>query len=192
MWSKPFARSSRIASSTSGAVAMSSSPAGATRTLSRSGTTSHRNGSGSGAGWVASWGTSTSLLAVPPPTMQGPMAKVWVLDTETKGTGAEVIPLEKALKRPSPSGEPFFVPPKPRPRPEAPPEPRRPRTFKVVDVMTQEVLSEGAGLRATLGVLEDVRSVVDVRISVWDPEQARWRLLTLPEQHALWEHRCAS
>ena len=26
------------------------------------------------------------------------MAKVWVLDTETKGTGAEMLPLEKALR----------------------------------------------------------------------------------------------
>jgi hypothetical protein len=30
------------------------------------------------------------------------MAKVWVLDTETKGTGANVVPLEKVLTRPEP------------------------------------------------------------------------------------------
>jgi hypothetical protein len=30
------------------------------------------------------------------------MAKVWVLDTETKGTGANVVPLEKVLERPEP------------------------------------------------------------------------------------------
>jgi hypothetical protein len=30
--------------------------------------------------------------------MQGAMAKVWVLDTETKGTGAQMVPLEKVLK----------------------------------------------------------------------------------------------
>jgi hypothetical protein len=123
--------------------------------------------------------------------MEGAMAKVWVLDTETKGTGARVVPLEKALKRPAPSDEPFFVPPKPRPRPEPAPEPRRPRTFRVVDVMTQEVLAEGAGLRATLGVLDGVRSVVDVRIFVWEPEPGRWRLLTLGEQQALWARRGA-
>jgi len=29
------------------------------------------------------------------------MAKVWVLDTETKGTGASMVPLEKTLKTPS-------------------------------------------------------------------------------------------
>ncbi len=27
------------------------------------------------------------------------MGKVWVLDTETKGTGAEMVPLEKAQRR---------------------------------------------------------------------------------------------
>ncbi len=26
------------------------------------------------------------------------MAKVWVLDTETKGTGANMVPLEKVLR----------------------------------------------------------------------------------------------
>ncbi len=30
------------------------------------------------------------------------MGKTWILDTETKGTGAHVVPLEKALKKPSP------------------------------------------------------------------------------------------
>jgi hypothetical protein len=34
------------------------------------------------------------------------MAKVWVLDTETKGTGAQMVPLEKALKGDRPEGEP--------------------------------------------------------------------------------------
>ena len=29
------------------------------------------------------------------------MAKVWVLDTETKGTGAQMVPLEKTLKQPA-------------------------------------------------------------------------------------------
>jgi hypothetical protein len=28
------------------------------------------------------------------------MGKVWVLDTETKGTGAQMLPLEKVLERP--------------------------------------------------------------------------------------------
>ena len=31
------------------------------------------------------------------------MGKVWVLDTETKGTGANMVPLEQAQKRPEPA-----------------------------------------------------------------------------------------
>jgi hypothetical protein len=54
------------------------------------------------------------------------MGKVWVLDTETKGTGANVVPLDKLQRRPEPPDEP-------RPRPKAParpaakPAPREPR-----------------------------------------------------------------
>jgi hypothetical protein len=33
------------------------------------------------------------------------MGKVWVLDTETKGTGANVVPLEKVQRRPEPPAE---------------------------------------------------------------------------------------
>lgn len=31
--------------------------------------------------------------------------KTWVLDTETKGTGANMVPLEKVLKKPEPAPE---------------------------------------------------------------------------------------
>jgi hypothetical protein len=34
------------------------------------------------------------------------MGKTWVLDTETKGTGANMVPLEKVLKKPDPAAEP--------------------------------------------------------------------------------------
>jgi hypothetical protein len=34
------------------------------------------------------------------------MGKTWVLDTETKGTGANMVPLEKVLKRPGAEEEP--------------------------------------------------------------------------------------
>ncbi len=33
------------------------------------------------------------------------MAKTWVLDTETKGTGANMVPLEKVLEQPSKDDE---------------------------------------------------------------------------------------
>jgi hypothetical protein len=47
-------------------------------------------------------------------------AKTWVLDTETKGTGANMVPLEKVLEKPEPE-------PAPAPRRAAPAaDPRRP------------------------------------------------------------------
>jgi hypothetical protein len=45
------------------------------------------------------------------------MAKTWVLDTETKGTGANVVPLEKVVR-----------PPAERETPERKPKPKRPNT----------------------------------------------------------------
>jgi hypothetical protein len=117
------------------------------------------------------------------------MAKTWILDTETKGTGAHVVPLDKVLRKPEPKGEPLYVPPKRAPRSPKEPEPRRPRSFKIVDVTTAQVLGEGLDARAAIGVLENIDSVVDVRIYVWDPADERWALLTLGEQKALWEYR---
>ena len=117
------------------------------------------------------------------------MGRVWVLDTETKGTGAEMVPLEKVLRRPAPSGEPFFVPPKRKPREPKPPAPRPPLRFRIVDVMTRAVLADGAGTREALTVLNDVRSVVDVDVFLWQPKADRWRRLTLEERRAMWERR---
>lgn len=114
---------------------------------------------------------------------------MWVLDTDTKGTGAEMVPLDRVLKRPAPSNEPFFVPPKRKPHEPKLEEPRAPRRFKVVDVVSQAVLAEQVGARETLNVLSDVRSVVDVHVFVWEPEADRWRLLTLDEQRLLWNRR---
>jgi hypothetical protein len=116
--------------------------------------------------------------------------KVWVLDTETKGTGAEMVPLEKVLRKPT-SGEPLsvHVPPKREPRPPKEPEPKPPRSFRIVDVTTGDVLGEHLDTRATIAALEDVGSVVDVRIYVWDHSTERWVLLTLGEQKTLWEFR---
>jgi hypothetical protein len=117
------------------------------------------------------------------------MGRVWVLDTETKGTGAEMVPLDKVQRKPARSSEPFFVPPKPKPRAPKPPQPREPRVFKVVDVTTRAVLADGAAARETLEALSDVRSIVDVTVSVWEPATERWRLLTLAEQRTLWDRR---
>jgi hypothetical protein len=117
------------------------------------------------------------------------MGKVWVLDTETKGTGAQMVPLEKVLEKPGPKAGPVYAPRRPAPKPEPEPAPKAPHRFRVVDVMTEQALAEDAGTRTTVDALKDVRSIVDVRISVWDPEGERWRLLTLAEQQALWALR---
>jgi hypothetical protein len=115
-------------------------------------------------------------------------AKPWVLDTGTKGTGAEMVPLEKTLDKAAPDRAPF-VPPTPRPRPAAAPQPRKPRRFKVVDVLGGRVLAEDVDARAALGTLAGVRNVIDVRVYVWQPRARRWRLLTLSEQKAMWANR---
>jgi hypothetical protein len=89
------------------------------------------------------------------------MPKIWVLDTDTKGTGAEMVPLEKVLRKPDPKPEPRFVASAPEPRAEREPEPKPPASFRVIDVMTREVLAERAGTRETVELLEGTRSVVD-------------------------------
>jgi hypothetical protein len=112
-----------------------------------------------------------------------------VLDSGTKGTGAEMVPLDKVLKKPAPKREPVFAAPKPRSRPAAAPEPRQPRRFRVVDVVSGRVIAEDADARATVRSLEQVRSVVDVRVYVWQPKAEKWRLLSFGEQKALWARR---
>jgi hypothetical protein len=117
------------------------------------------------------------------------LSKVWVLDTETKGTGANMVPLDRVLKKPASDPEKLRVLRRPEPPAPKPPEPRSPRQFKVVDVMTREVLAEGADTRTTVKLLEDVRSIVDVTIWVWQPETERWRMLTFDEARSLWDYR---
>jgi hypothetical protein len=48
------------------------------------------------------------------------MGKVWVLDTETKGTGANVVPLEKTLAEPAPKPVPRSRKAEPKRRPGTP------------------------------------------------------------------------
>ena len=117
-------------------------------------------------------------------------AKVWVLDTHTKGTGANMVPLDRVLKHGSERVPGFALPE--RMRPEAPPEePRRPYRFKVVDLMTRQVLADGVDARRAVDILRGVRSIVDVTVYVWDGEAERWRRLTFGETKALWEQRTA-
>src|SRR5258708_2039230 len=117
------------------------------------------------------------------------MGKTWVLDTETKGTGAHVVPYEKTLQRARREPELALVELEgtpPAPRPAAPPEPLR---FKVVSVMSSQVLAEGVSARETVQLLEGMRSVLDARIFVWIAKKDRWRLLTLDECKVLWGFR---
>jgi hypothetical protein len=116
------------------------------------------------------------------------MGKVWILDTETKGTGANMVPLESVLRKGS-DAVPGFHFPKLKPPEPSEPAPHAPRRFKVVDVQTREVLAEDVDARTAIGVLEPVRSIVDVNVWVWQTDRERWRMLTMDELRALWAYR---
>jgi hypothetical protein len=114
------------------------------------------------------------------------MSKTWVLHTETKGTGAQMVPLERTGKRTS-ATEPVFVRRPGRadqPEPAAP-EPKVPHRFRIIDVMTRQTLVDDALTREAVDALKGVRSLVDVNVYVW--REDHWRLLTLPEQRAMWD-----
>jgi hypothetical protein len=117
------------------------------------------------------------------------VAKTWVLDTETKGTGAHIAPLKRApdstprelatIKLKPPAGAD-----------EAPAAPvREGLRFKVVDVLSGRVLGEDIELRAAIELLRGLRSALDARIYERVTGSARWRLLTLAEQRTLWSFR---
>jgi len=120
------------------------------------------------------------------------MGREWVLDLDPSGTGAEMRPLDSVLRKPERQPDLALVKRKPEPRPEKTPEPRKPRRFKVVDVMTGQVKAEGASTRATVELLAQVRAVDDVRDHVWSEDAGRWRLLTRAEQRRLWDLRGAA
>ena len=125
--------------------------------------------------------------------------QVWVLDTETKGTGAEMMPLEKAQrqKRSGPPRERVSVIRRDRDRgvrdsapvgaPADPPE--GPRRFKLVDVSSREPLAEDVEAREAVKLLEDVGRIGDVHVYVRVAPGERWRPLTLAEKKALWRFR---
>jgi hypothetical protein len=115
--------------------------------------------------------------------------KAWVLETATKGTGANMVPLERVLKQPSSDPAPLYVPPKRQPPAAPAPETAQPRRFKVLDVLTRQLLGEDVSARETVDLLRGVRSVLDVHVYVWEPKRERWRMLTLDEQGTMWELR---
>src|SRR5215472_7357599 len=94
------------------------------------------------------------------------MSKTWVLDTETKGTGAEMIPLEKTL-RPERIERDLALVELDRPaRPPEEPEPLAPLAFKVVDVMGARVVGEDVDVREAVELLGEMSSPLDARIYV--------------------------
>jgi hypothetical protein len=115
------------------------------------------------------------------------MSRKWVLDTETKGTGAQMVPLEKAHAGGGTRG-PIVV------REQAPPPakeaaPAGPRRYKVVDVMTRQVLAEDVDLRTAVDALRGARSVVDVNVYVWQDADDDWFQLSQGDRGRLWALR---
>lgn len=115
------------------------------------------------------------------------MAKRWVLDTETKGTGAQMVPLDQAHG--GADTRPAIVVGEPQPRRTTEPAARGPRRFKVVDVMTRQTLAEDVDTRAAVRTLERMRSVVDANVYVWDEARAAWEQLSQGDRRRLWALR---
>ena len=119
--------------------------------------------------------------------MQAPSTVYGVSEKPRKGTGASVRPLPDAAE--APAGSRLLVAPEKKPQPQKPAAPRGPRRFKVVDVMTREVLAEDADARATVDLLAGIRSSVDVSIFVWEEQAGAWQQLTQGEKQSLWRLR---
>ena len=128
----------------------------------------------------------------------GKKRTAWVLDTDTKGTGAEMVPLERLEERKRVRDERErlrVVRPKADPGDDptfAPDEPRMPHRFRVVDVLSRETLAVDAGISETLEVLRGVGSVVDVNVFVWEPDEDDWRPLRMSERRRLWNLRSSA
>ena len=115
---------------------------------------------------------------------------MWVLDTETKGTGAQMVPLEKTLRQPASEPERRRARPVPEPATKQKAvEPTPPRRFRVIDALSRQVLAEDANAPETLELLRGIEQPVDVSIYVWEHRAETWRLLTRREKSLLWEFR---
>jgi hypothetical protein len=114
--------------------------------------------------------------------------EVWVLDTETKGTGANMVPLERVLKQGSDRVPGFSIPAR-RQRAETPAAIRRPHRFRILDVMTRQILADDVDARHAVEALGRVRSIVDVSVYAWAEVAERWTRLTFTETKALWDLR---
>jgi hypothetical protein len=127
----------------------------------------------------------------------GKKRTTWVLDTETKGTGAEMVPLERLQERKRLRGKRRRIRVIDRTKPEAriepqPEAPRGPRRFRIVDVLTRRVLADDVGVSDALHALRGVERIVDANVYVWEPREGDWRPLTMPERRTLWGMRDAA
>jgi hypothetical protein len=126
----------------------------------------------------------------------GKKRTAWVLDTETKGTGAEMVPLERLQERKRLRGKRERITvidrSEPEPGSEAAPEPEAPsapRRFRVISVLSRQVLADDVGVSEALRALQSVDSIVDVNVYVWLPAEEDWRPLSLAERRTLWSMR---
>jgi hypothetical protein len=113
------------------------------------------------------------------------MAKTWVLDTETKGTGAHIAPLTRDSGRESEELSLVRFHPTPAPGTEEHATPR-PALFKVVDVFSAGVLAEDVGAADAARALTGLRTAMDARVYIREADGGRWRLLSLSDTKALW------
>lgn len=103
-----------------------------------------------------------------------------------------MVPLEDVLRKPGSAPIPGFGFRKLEPQEAEQPGPPEPHRFKVVDLMTREALAEDVDAVTAVHVLEDVRSIVDVSIFVWEPAAEQWRRLSFGESRLLWGYRGGS
>jgi hypothetical protein len=88
------------------------------------------------------------------------MSKTWVLDTETKGTGANVVPLEKVLEQPSKDDESGPTRRKrAAPQPNRGPSSTRPRKSQRPPETTSTPLPPGHVRKKTTGEIGKVQAV---------------------------------
>ena len=86
------------------------------------------------------------------------MGKTWVLDTETKGTGANVVPLEKVLQTPEADPKPGRPARKPPPAVTSDRPKRRPAAGKPVE-KTSSPLPPGHVRKKGTGELGKIKAV---------------------------------
>ena len=122
------------------------------------------------------------------------MAKTWVLDTETKGTGAHIAPLKRGDRAKSQELNLVRFHPPAAAGGTASSDAKRSVSaqamrFKVVDILAARVLVEDVTLRGALRALGSLRKAIDARVYVRRGDGERWHLLSLADTRRLWSLR---